>query len=135
MDRRQFLTQTDLKDSTSPGDRRLEECICEQITSPVEITFQKNSLLYFVIITLLAFISACGISTFKIEPTVASVLQYKNTNSLSCATGNTGNKKDTEHSQPFNNSGKNCPHQSYMTCIACCGDQRRRSWQVDEDMA
>ncbi len=114
MDRRSFINEDFLNNTSTINNCQLDDCECEIILSK-EKQGSKTSSFHFAIITMMAFICATVFSIVKIEAAKTNVTEFilvKKEKSISCALGYANKKNLTGHHEPGNgNNQNNCSHQ------------------------
>jgi hypothetical protein len=115
MDRRSFINQDFLNNTSINNNCQLEDCECEIIMITEKQGSNKRSSFLFTTITMLAFICANVSSIVKIEAArtnVTELILVKKEKSISCAPGYANKKNLTGHHEPAEgNDQNNCSHQ------------------------
>ena len=115
MDRRSFINQDFLNNTSASNKCQLDDCECEIILTTEKQESKKTSSFHFATITMMAFICAIVFSILKIEAAKANVTEFilvKKEKTISCAPGYANKKKlNGNHEPAEGNDQNNCSHQ------------------------
>ena len=115
MDRRSFINQNFLNNTSTSNKCQLDDCECEIILITEKQESKKTSSFHFATITMMAFICAIVFSILKIEAAKANVTEFilvKKEKIISCAPGYANKRKlNNNHAPADGKDQNNCSHQ------------------------